>query len=185
MAAGPGSGQFHRHIAWRIGTLSDSTAIGENTQLNKRLKFDEEQLTNFIYGVYLNMFPNEDTAWIRHAGPASPFRRMIKLSKVHYTRFTLAYLLRFVKDRIDVNWEDVMGRLYGVIRRDRRLVMGSNNIQDLFCGLHLLSAHSFGTLLLNFNENLEMGPLKGWKSVPPVVCISFEVPRMSFDVLKK
>ena len=184
MAAAPGSGQFHRHIAWRIGTLSDSTAIGGNAQLNQRLKFDEEQLTNFIYGVYLNMFPNEDITWIRQPEPASPIRRLIKLSKVHYTRFTFAYLLRFVKDRIDVNWEDVMGRLHDVIGRDRRLVMGSNNIQDLFCGLHLLSAHSLGTLLPNFNKNLEVGPLKGWKSVPPVVCISFEVPRMSFDILE-
>ncbi|KAF8348729.1 hypothetical protein F5887DRAFT_597878 [Amanita rubescens] len=183
-AAAPGSGQFHRHIAWRIGTLSDSTAIGGNIQLNQHLKFDEEQLTNFIYGVYLNMFPNEDNAWIRHSDPASPRRRLVKLSKVHYTRFTLAYLLRFMKDRIDVNWEDVMGRFHDVISRDRRLVWGSNNIQDLFCGLHL-SAHSFGTLLPNFNENLEMGPLKGWKSVPPVVCISFEVPRKSFDILEK
>ena len=113
--------------------MSDSTAIGGKTQLNRRLKFDEEQLTNFIYGVYLNMFPNKDIAWIRHPDPASSVRRLIKLSTVHYTRFTLtafpvAILLRFVKDRIDVNWEDVMGRLHDVIGRDRRLVMGSNNI---------------------------------------------------------
>ena len=131
------------------------------------------------------MFPNKDIAWIRHPVPASSVRRLIKLSKAHYTRFTLAYLLRFVKDRIDVNWEDVMGRLHDVIGRDRRLVMGSNNIQDFFCGLHLLSAHSFATLLPNIYEDLEMGPLKGWKNVPPVVCISFEVPRMSFDTLEK
>ena len=172
--------QFHKHIVWRIGTVSDSTAIGERAQSNQRLKFDEGQLANFVSGVYQNMFSSEDIGSMR-----SP-QGLKKLTKTnHYCRFTLAYILRLVKDRTDVNWDLVMGHLHTLIADDRRLIFGSNNLQDLFCSLHLLDVYSFPTFSPNFNANVYEGPLARWTSVPPVVCITLQVPRKSFDILEK
>ncbi|KAF8345638.1 hypothetical protein F5887DRAFT_169977 [Amanita rubescens] len=176
--------QFHKHIAWRIGTVSDSTAIGESAELDQRLKFDEEQLADFVSGVYQNMFSSEDLASMLQ--PGRSHRGINKLTKpTHYSRFTLAYILRVVKDKADVNWDRFMGRLYSLIADDRSLIFGSNNLQDLFCSLHLLDVYSFPPFSPHFNANVNEGPLARWTSVPPVVCISFQVPRKSFDILEK
>ena len=178
-----GRRQFHEHIAWRIGTLSDdSTAAGENVQLDQRLKFDELQLATFLYGVYRKMFSDENMGNLLQS-KLTPFV-MKKFSIVHYSRFTLAYVLRLVKDRVDVSWEGVMDHLHDLICNDQELLMGSNNVQDLFCSLHLLDVHSFMTFLPNFRGDVKKGPLKEWKTVPPVVCICLQVPRKSFNILE-
>ena len=168
---------YNHHFIWRIGALSDSTAIGQSTESDQRLKFDEEQLANFVYGLYLNMFANENV------GSALERKQIRKLTEVHYSRFTLAYILRLVKDRVDVDWTHVMLQLHDLIARDETLLLGSNNLQDLFCSLHILGVYSFPPFSPDFIANVKDGPFKEWKFVPPVVCISFRVPRKSFDVL--
>ena len=174
--------QFHENIAWRIGSLSDSTAIGEPAQLDQRLKFDERQLATFIHGVYMKMFSDENMGDLLQSNLSQFTLR--KFTLVHYSRFTLAYVLRFVKDRADVNWPEVMDHLHDLIDNDRKLLLGSNNFQDLFCSLHLLDVHSFDPFLPNFRADVKKGPLKGWKNIPPVVCISLQVPRKSFDIFE-
>ena len=171
--------QFHEHNAWRIGTLSDSMVIRKDAQLDQRMKFDELQLATFLYGVYMKMFSDENVDDISQ----SPLIMLEKHSILHYSRFTLAYLSRFVKDRVDVNWEDVMNYLHDLISRDRKLHMGTNNLQDLFCSLHLLDVYSFYAFRPIIYADVKKGPLKRWKNVPPVICISLKVPRKSFDIL--
>ena len=183
LAANAPRRQFHEHNAWRIGTLSDSMAIGKNAQSDQRVKFNEGAFANFLFGIYMKMFFDENMDELLQS-KSSPSLMLEKLSRVqHYSRFTLAYLSRFVKDRVDVNWEDVMGRLHDLISYDRKLHFGTNHLQDLFCSLHLLDVHSFAAFLPNFRADVKQGPLKGWKSIPPVVCISLQVPRKSFDIL--
>ena len=165
---------FNHHFIWRIGTLSDSTAIGQSTASDQRLKFDEGQLANFVYGLYLNMFAHENV------GSALQQKKIRKLTEVHYSRLTLAYVLRLVKDRVDVDWKNVMLKLHNLIAGD---LLGSNNLQDLFCSLHILGVYSFPPLSPDFIADVKDGPLKEWRTVPSVVCISFRVPRKSFDVL--
>ena len=172
--------QFHENIAWRIGSLSDSTAIREPAQLDQRLKFDERQLATFIHGVYMKMFADEDMGSLLRSNLSQFTLR--KFTLVHYSRFTLAYVLRFVKDRAEANWEVVMDHLHDLITNDRKLILGTNNFQDLFCSLHLLDVHSFPPFLPKFGAGVKEGPLKGWKSIPPVVCISLQVPRKSFGI---
>ena len=174
--------QFHEHNAWRIGSLSDLMAIPKDAQLDQRVKFDERQLATFLFGVYLKMFPDENVDDLLQP-TISPLIQLGKHSILHYSRFTLAYLLRFVKDRVDVNWDDVMNYLHDLISSDRKLYMGTNNLQELFCSLHLLDVYSFLAFRPVFLADVKEGPLKGWKNVPPVVCISFEVPRKKFDIL--
>jgi hypothetical protein len=165
---------YNYHFIWRIGALSDSTAIGQSDQ---RLKFDEGQLANFVYRLYLNMFAHENV------GSVLQQKQISKLTEVHYSRFTLAYILRLVKDRVGVNWKNVMLQLHDLISGDETLLLGSNGLQDLFCSLHILGVYSFPPFSPDFIANLKDGPLKEWRIVPPVVCISFRVPRKSFDVL--
>ena len=174
--------QFHENIAWRIGSLSDSAAIGEPAQSDQRLKFDELQLATFIHGVYMKMFSDENMGNLLQSNLSQFTLR--KFTLVHYSRFTLAYVLRFVKDRADADWDVVMDHLHDLISNDRKLLLGSNNFQDLFCSLHLLDVHSFPPFLPKFSAGVKEGPLKGWKSIPPVVCISLQVPRKSFDIFE-
>ena len=168
---------FNYHFIWRIGTLSDSTAIGQSTESDQRLKFDAGQLANFVYGLYLNMFAHENV------GSVLQQKEIRKLTEVHYSRFTLAYILRLVKDRVDVDWKNVMLQLGDLIAGDETLLLGSNGLQDLFCSLHILGVYSFPPFSPDFIANVKDGPLKEWRIAPPVVCISFRVPRKSFDVL--
>ena len=168
---------YNYHFTWRIGASSDSTAIGQSTESDQRLKFDAGQLANFIYGLYLNMFANENV------GSVLQQKQIRKITEVHYSRFTLAYILRLVKDRVDVDWKNVMLQLHDLIAGDETLLLGSNHLQGLFCSLHILGVYSYPPFSLKFIANVKDGPIKEWKMVPPVVCISFRVPRKSFDVL--
>jgi hypothetical protein len=173
--------QFHEHMSWRIGSLSDSMAVREKAQSYRRLKFDERQLAVFFHGVYLKMFSDEN------AGALFPFslQSTEKFTLLHYSRFTFAYVLRLVKDRVAVNWEDFMHYLHDLIFHDRKLLLGSNNLQDLFCNLHLLDVLSFHPFTPEIYADVKDGPLKRWENVPPVVCITLQVPRRSFDILEK
>ncbi len=174
--------QFHERISWRIGSLSDSMAVREKAQSDSRLKFDERQLAVFFHGIYLKMFSDENMgALFQSFSPQS----MKKFVLVHYSRFTFAYVLRLLKDRIAVNWEDFMNHLHDLIFYDRKLLQGSNNVQDLFCSLRLLDVHSFPTFTPQIYADVKDGPLKEWENVPPVVCITLQVPRKSFDILEK
>ena len=173
------SSWHHEHISWRTGSLSDSMAVRE-TQSDRGLKFDERQLAIFFHGVYLKMFSDENT------GALFPFSSpTLKFKLLHYSRFTFAYVLRLVKDRVAVNWEDFMNHLHDLISYDRKLLLGSNNLQDLFCSLHLLEVFSFLAFTPQVYADVKDGPLKRWKNIPPVVCITLQVPRKTFDILDK
>ena len=129
------------------------------------------------------MFSSEDIGSILQSDRL--LQDLKKLTKTRYTKFSLAYILQVVKDRVDVNWDRVMPRLHDLIADNRSLIFGSNNLQDLFCSLHLLDVYSFRTFSPNFVASVNEGPLAMWENAPPVVCISFQVPRKSFDILEK
>ncbi|KAF8341942.1 hypothetical protein F5887DRAFT_364133 [Amanita rubescens] len=182
LAADERERSLHKHIAWRIGTLSDSTAIQESARLGEPLKFDEVQLANFFHTVYQNMFSSEDMSIMMLLQSRDISHRFNKkYSIVHYSRFTFAYVLRLMKDKLDVNWEIFINTLYGLISRDQKLRGSSHRVQDLFCCFHLLDMYNF---LPDSSAGIKAGPLKRWKNVPPVVCITLRVPRKSFDILE-
>ena len=174
--------QFHKPITWRIGTLSDSVANGERTQWDQRLRFDEEQLAKLLHGVYQKMFSYEDfTTMFQPKGLST--RSMRRFADIHYCRFTFAYILRFVKDRVHVDWESFIDHLHHLVISDKKL-LGAGHAQDLFCGIDILDVYSFPKLFPNLNANVKEGPLKRWKTVPSVVCITFQVPKKKLDILK-
>ncbi|KAF8628196.1 hypothetical protein AX15_004046 [Amanita polypyramis BW_CC] len=177
--------QFHENIAWRIGSMSDSAGIEQGCQGDRRLKFDEGQLAAFFLGVYLKMFSDEDVRNLFQSGFS--LHDMKKFTLVHYTRFSFTYLLRLVKDVVDTDWDAFTGQLHDLIAYDRTLLVGSNSLQEFFCGLHLLGLESFPTFSPGYPglEVVKDGLLKGWKDIPPVVCITLQVPRKSFSALEK
>ncbi|KAF8628200.1 hypothetical protein AX15_004049 [Amanita polypyramis BW_CC] len=173
--------QFHEHIPWRIGSMSDSVANGQDSWTDRRLKFDERQLADFFYGVYLKMFSEENWGAVLQSGSS---RTLERLTLVHYTRFSLAYLLRLVKDRVHIGWDVFVGQSINLIAFDRKFLVGSNYIQDLICGFHLLGIRSFPSDYPEITV-VKRDLLKQWKDVPPVVCVTFRAPRKYFNLLEK
>jgi hypothetical protein len=110
-------------------------------------------------------------------------RSMRRFADIHYCRSTFAYILRFVKDRVHVDWESFIDHLHHLVIFDEKL-LGSGHAQDLFCSVDILDVYSFPKLFPNLNANVKEGLLKRWKIVPSVVCITFQVPKKRLDILK-
>jgi len=170
--------QLQERISWRIGSLSDSEIVHDAA--SHCLEFDEKQLATFLYNVYLNLFADENIRAMFQS--SSPLR---KFSQIHYVRSSFAYLLRTVKDRVRIDWETFINHLHGLISYDDKLLVGSNNFQDMICAFHLLDVYSFTPFSGGFDDSLGLeGPLKGWKDIPPVVCITVQVPREKLKPLE-
>ncbi|KAK2465897.1 hypothetical protein APHAL10511_001538 [Amanita phalloides] len=177
--------QFHEHIAWRIGGIA---VADQESRADQRLKFDERQLANFFYRFYLNMYSDENLGALLQSGLT--LHHMIKQQIIHYNRFCLAYILRLVKDRVDTDWDGFINHFHDLIHRDQNLLLGSNNIQDMFCAFHLLGVYSFSPFSPKFlvdrgGHEAKYSPIKEWKDLPPAVCISVQVPRKHFKVFEK
>ncbi|KAI0067004.1 hypothetical protein BV25DRAFT_1878026 [Artomyces pyxidatus] len=182
--------QFHERIAWKITSLSDSRA----SELNKGnppscLAFVPQQLAQFLFGVYLKLFGDEDhSAKMRQISSIS-FHMLLRSGNVHHIRATFAFFLKMVKKRVekDTNWTLVMEHLIDLIESDKTLMMGMNNFQDLCCQLHLLNVYSVETLtalFINFRLGPPRGRFVGWKNVPPAVCVTLVVPHRSLKALE-
>lgn len=171
--------QTHERLSWRIGAISDSQIVQIAPVNRQRLNFDEKQLATFFYGVYLKMFSDEN--------PLLAFSTSEKKqpSPFNYVRFSFAYLLRVVKDQVHLDWESLVDHLHDMISFDRNLVTGPNNIQDLFCAFHMLGVYSFQPFIAGFNDSLTKEKVfHGWKDIPTVVSITFQVPRRKFECLE-
>ncbi|PFH50419.1 hypothetical protein AMATHDRAFT_3985 [Amanita thiersii Skay4041] len=182
----PPDGIYER-ISWKIGSLSDSLTLSAGTSTEYRLNFDAKQLAGFLHGFYSKMFYEEDmVANFANMKLGSPLTTLCKLTLVNYSRFTFAYLLRVIRNRVMTDWYYVIEYFHDLIVRDSSLLLGTNNFQDLFCHLYMLGLHTFYPLSPGINDALahQNGPFKGWKKIPPVVCVVLVVPRDKFRLFK-
>ncbi|KAM6496295.1 hypothetical protein JOM56_009001 [Amanita muscaria] len=168
------SRQFHERVAWRIGSISDTSILPIEARTDKRLQFDDQQLADVLYDIYLQMFNDENMN--------VALQSMIKHPQVHYIRFSYAYLLRFVKDTVAVDWSACMKKLHTLISKDKTLIVGLNNLQDLYISMHLVGVYSFFAFSTEFNNYVvaKEGILNGWDEVPPLLCVTFIIPRSKF-----
>ncbi|PFH50429.1 hypothetical protein AMATHDRAFT_3994 [Amanita thiersii Skay4041] len=168
-------GRVEEHITWRIGSLSDPAG----DQGGKGLRFSENELAGLLYSIYLNMFSDEERLAAIRSESLLMYFKDLKLTL--NTRFTFAYLLWLIKDRVHTNWDSVMQRLEELLC-DEPPVM--TDIQELLCHLHVLGVYSSSRLSGNNLLAID-GPLNGWSNPPPLVCIVLVVPRSKFDVLER
>ncbi|KAJ7089705.1 hypothetical protein B0H15DRAFT_267405 [Mycena belliarum] len=162
------AGSYRERIAWKISYLADI----DNTVVPTFP--DHNSLASLLFTVYKQMFAEETVAVIFNVG-----RKAQQI--IHYHRGTFAALLRLVKSRVRTDWTAVMEDIFARLHSDKSLILGSNNYQEFCCQLFLRGVYTveaFGPHRATFAPiSRTIGPFKGWKEVPPVVCLVLMVPR--------
>ena len=163
------TGQMHSRLTWKR-FVADSTAVPV-------ICFDGPELAHILYQVYLRMFRNEDMTQLFSKIDLQTIQNS---SLLHYHRGSLASFLRFVKQRVVVDWNETMNVFIGLVENNSSLLMNSNYMQELYLQLHLLGLHTVSTFRPPFKHISQSQALKGlsaWKEIPAVVCITLKVPR--------
>ncbi|KAI0701054.1 hypothetical protein BC835DRAFT_296067 [Cytidiella melzeri] len=170
--------QFHERLVWKIPSLMGPSSDGGS------IKTDSLPLARFLMSVYHQMFAQENMqSMLLNLGDITD---ALDRSAVHYSRESFALFIHHLQNRIDADWNQVMESLLSMIASDTRLLVGLNYYQELLCHLHMLGIYSEqpfipGNSLLI--ESGRRGRLRGWKEIPPVVCIVLPVPRYKLRCL--
>ena len=176
-----GNKQMYIRLTWKQ-SFSQQTS---HSPASGRLHFNNNGLARILHEVYLNMFGNEDMHKLfvgmnRHT--------LTNNSLLRYNRRSFALLLRFVRSRVICDWTKVMDRLLAIVEKDSTLLISLNYIQELYLCLHLYNVHSVDTFTPAFartSTSLGAAGLKGWKNIPPVLCVTIEVPRKNLEVITR
>lgn len=169
-------GQMNCRIAWKGAIPSSGDVIDQN------LHFGAEDLACVIHQVYQGMFEHEDM------GKALGNLNIMTLQKTscpNYHRGSFAFLLKFIKTRVNVRWEEMMYILLGRIEKDTTLLMGMHYLQELYLQLHSLEVYSMPPFKLGFkyeHRHQFQGGLGAWKDIPAVVCLTLQIPRAALQV---
>lgn len=178
-----GCRQFHERIAWKTVSLADPVSVENNSDCNRPLAYDPEQLGRFLFGVYLKMFHHEDVvSSLKNVS----LQGLYELSMINYNRSSFVELLRLVKARTQTDWEKVAGWIIDLIEADRKLLLGLNNYQAFLAQLYILDVYTVQPLRLNpqsIKFSPRLGKLATWKSCPAVVCVVMVVSRDTLKVL--
>ncbi len=169
------SGQFFARIKWtRPMRQGAGLSSSPPTQL---IRFDEKDLANILYNVYLQMFKGEDL-------PQMLFdiysKKIQKVSLPLYNRASFVSFLRLIKGRVDVDWSKAMDLVLQRIEDNTSPLTGGNYIQELHVYMRLLDVHTVDMLENPHNAIgtvASSGSILGWANMPPVVCVTLKVPR--------
>jgi hypothetical protein len=96
-------------------------------------------------------------------------------------------VLRFVRSRVETDWEKMMGHLLDLIEIDTTVLMSLNYMQELYLYLKLYGVLSVPTLSSspvqsNFS-GATPGGLSCWKNIPPILSATLIVPREKIKVI--
>ena len=163
------TGQMHSRLTWKR-FVAQSTAVPV-------IRFDGPELAHILYQFYQKMFQNEDMTQLFSK---INLQTIHNSSLLHYHRGSLASFLRFVKQRVVVDWNETMNVFIGLVENNSTLLMSRNYMQELYLQLHLLDLHTVSTFRPPFKHIGHSQALKGlsaWKEIPAVVCINLKVPR--------
>lgn len=129
----------------------------------------------FFNSVYLNMF-RDDTA-VLNAGIF-----VLRQHLIHYTPASFVSFLSLIEGSVKVDWTKTMGYLMGLIECGHTIMMGLKCSQELICQMYIHSVHSLGVVSSTFMETMHTPRciFRGWKDVPPIVCMVLKIPRAQF-----
>lgn len=173
--------QMHIKLTWRR-TAAGITSLALDTQL--RLHLDELGLARILHKVYVNMFRHENVQFLfSNLNP----RSLSNHSMPRFHRGSFALVLRFVRSRVETDWEKMMGHLLDLIEIDTTVLMSLNYIQELYLYLKLYGVLSVPTLSSspvqsNF-PGATPGGLSCWKNIPPILSATLIVPREKIKVI--
>jgi MYND finger len=189
MGTKPGkeSTQLRTRLCWkplsallrRYSPSKNSTALPTTN-----LEIEAQGLSRLLNSIYQAMFCHED---VRTLMANMGTQGIQKLSNPYYTRASFAALLKYVRSAISVDWDKTLKLFLDELERDGSELIGRSFLQELHLHLHLSGIHT--VRVLQDGAAQQMFNLKGatylssWGQVPPVLCITFEVPRLRLKPL--
>jgi hypothetical protein len=152
------------------------------------VRFDSLPLAQLLYCVYLKTFEDESWAKRFESLNVQDAQKLQKLTQFPlYTRASLTLLLSCVKNLDVCSWSEVVDQLVQLILNDPHLNMGPHYIQSFFVHLRLLEHSNLEKLDFfhpgSYRKDLN-GPLRGWKDIPAVVCITLKVPHSALRMFQ-
>ena len=172
--------QLFTRIAWkRPLRLHDGLTL---RGAPRRVKFDPSGLATILYQVYLKMFENEDMMQMMSD---ITILKLQRFSTPTYQRASFVAFAAILRTRVDADWEKTFDLLLDLIETNVSHLMTKNYIQELYVWLHLLDVYSVGSLKSPLNpsgNDLKVKDLRDWVNVPPVLCVTLEVPRERLKV---
>ncbi|KAF9448971.1 hypothetical protein P691DRAFT_704001 [Macrolepiota fuliginosa MF-IS2] len=181
-------GRYYERCSWRFSDFTHARWDGSFTQRRHRLRFAPAELAHKLLSLYLNMFQNENVAL------SNPFQaggaNLTKFKSPHYHRRSFVQFLNIVRtsDHLDVDWSETLSRFVTRITANNSLIVGSNNLPNLFTDLHMWGIHSeecFASGFIMARYGSRPAPFQAWDNIPPVVCVVLKVPRSALKVLKE
>jgi hypothetical protein len=171
-------GQMRVKLTWkRSGLLPNAN----RRTTERRLRFNETDLAHILHNVYRNMFQHENILSLFKDIDRLKIKRNFTL---HYHRGSFVVFLRLLRNRVAVDWHDLMNRILELVENDSTITMGRNYIQELYLYLHTLNVYS--APIFTRTKHVEVpaaGGISGWKDLPETVCITLQVPRNMLTAL--
>ena len=127
--------QYHERLAWK---LVDRAHTGPSWK--KSIQFLPEQLTKILFGIYLQIFSDEnlsDRMAMVHLSREEKLQKIHSSSYIRHTCRSFALLLAHIRNRVQCDWDQVIYVLEALILQDQTLITGTNFYQELVCQLHL------------------------------------------------
>ncbi|KAG6860845.1 hypothetical protein C0995_006983 [Termitomyces sp. Mi166 len=134
------------------------------------VKIAATSLGNIVFNIYLRMFKDDHVS--RLFDVEAGFRDFI-----HYDRSSFVVFLALIKQRVHNDWTEAMDYVMFLIERDKMLLTGLNNVQDLCCQLHIHGVSTVSAMRAPGFGNNPSRVFNGWDDIPPVVCVVLKVPR--------
>ena len=193
-----GQQQYRMRVSWKFPQFSDASVVsrlGADTGNNLQVKFEAAELAGYLFDVYKTMFAHEDTSkLLAKFARVKGGKYLVDLQR--YTRAGMAALLRLVKATVLVDWEQTMQLFNSHVTTDRSLLVGSNNLQELYVHLHTLGVWTVKSLegspdLLRSGFGLSLRPRCGEQGIlavdntPPTVQLILVVPREKLAVFTR
>lgn len=181
-------GQFHERITWV------DPGSGDTQSQQGPIIFQAAQLSKCLFDIYIRMFANEDYISAFTSGSSSQASiqaTLLELSWDQYDCGTFAAFVKIVKGHVLVQnggWDLAMDGFLKHFEIDPRRMVWMHTYQDLCVQLHLHGLYTGPHLSSDWcnapGVPKEDSPLfRGWKDVPPVVCLVLTVPRSSLKAL--
>ena len=172
------NGQEYCRLLWKpilSGSQNDQTFI---------ISVPSDQVAQFLYTTYLNMFAHEDVMQSLQRLSTDTGGLPQRLITPIYNRGSFVYLLSFLQTRISTNWHAAVSSLIDMVENDRSLMIGLNYLQELYAALHVHQLYSPQVLQDPRAAGHSAVPttLKSWKSLPSVLYVTLKVPRSRLKV---
>ena len=172
----------------------------------QKMVFGPRDLALVLHAVYKRMFRWEGMMLDYMRLNLGTIQRS---SLIWYNHASFASLVSLVKERVDCSWTKMMKALLQLIQNEHSRhhnngsVSAGQYLPEMFTYLHTLGAFSDGrlkywndrhTMALKPGSELARyispdppageahGDLRDWKDVPPIVCVSLQVPRSALSV---